>query len=501
MDTLGLLDQVMYRANQYDVASIMMGGASILAPASKSDPLDAQAIADHLVARFEHIPLLRKKMVQDPLHLGSVRRVIDPGFSVSDHVSVEQVPGPGDQRELTAAIASLSSTPLKQGQLWRWTVLDGIEGGRVALVCKINHALADGLGIMQVLTSIYDPAPVSPEQPTELALPYADEPTPYALLGDALAESAGRLLIQTPRFFVKNTGPMLRGMGSGVRRLWESRRDDGGYPVLPQWNHTSLNIDTSSGRRSLAYTTLSTTEVKALGRAAGGTANDVGLFLFSHALQHYFGSIGEEIEFDLWCGMPISTRSADSNAGNQVTIGRVNLHNRVQDAAERLQAIAADSAQIKARMRPDEPAVDMAGLGALVFPALVDGLLYVAGKLNVFGAVGNKVPLFNALFSNVPGPTSTLYFANGAVVESIPLIPAVEVIGLSGGITSVGDSFTLGFHCDANAVADPELFVQGVDKGMGELRRASGKPRQRRKTAAPSRGRTRVKAGTASSRR
>lgn len=496
MENLGLMDQLMYRADQYDVASMMMGGASIIAPASKTDPLDAQAIANHLIARFEHIPLLRKKMVQDPLHLGSVRRVIDPDFSVADHVSVEQVAEPGDHSEVTAAIALLSSTPLEEDQLWRWTVLDGLEGGRVAIVCKINHALADGIGIMEVLSSMYDRKPVSPEQPGELAMQYADEPTPYALLGDAIAQSTERLLVQTPRFLAKNTGSILQGVGSGARRLWEARSEDDGDPLLPEWNHTSLNIDGSSGRRSLAYTTLSLAEVKALGKASGGTVNDVGLFLFSHALQHYFSSIGEEIDFDLWCGMPVSTRSAESSAGNQITMGRMNLHNRVNGAVKRLQAIAADSAEIKASMRPAEPAVDMAELAALVSPALVDGLLYVAGKFNLVGSVANKVPFFNALLSNVPGPPSTMYIANGALVETIPLIPSVEVIGLSGGITTVGDAFTLGFHCDAGAVTDPELFVQGVAKGMSALRRASGKPKQRRKTATPKATRKRARPKT-----
>jgi len=39
MQKLGLLDHAFYKADQYDVISMVMGGASIVAPARKSQPL------------------------------------------------------------------------------------------------------------------------------------------------------------------------------------------------------------------------------------------------------------------------------------------------------------------------------------------------------------------------------------------------------------------------------------------------------------------------------
>ena len=90
--------------------------------------------------------------------------------------------------------------------------------------------------------------------------------------------------------------------------------------------------------------------------------------------------------------------------------------------------------------------------------------------------------MINALLSNVPGPPTTVYIANAALVESIPLIPAVDVLAVSGGIVSVDKVITIGFHCDGEAIEDPELFVSGVNRGMDALRSAmkpARKPRRR----------------------
>ena len=61
VDRLGVFDQFFYKADQYNVISMIMGGASIMAPARPRDTLDANAIADHLAARLSEIPLLRVK--------------------------------------------------------------------------------------------------------------------------------------------------------------------------------------------------------------------------------------------------------------------------------------------------------------------------------------------------------------------------------------------------------------------------------------------------------
>ena len=146
MDKLGVFDQVFYKADQYDVISMIMGGASILAPARQGDTLDANAIADHLAARLSRIALLRTRLVQDPLRLGTVRRIEDPKFNIHEHISVRSLPAPGGYDELRDCLEELAANPLPLSKLWHWTVIGGLQGGRLAIDCQVHHALADGVG-------------------------------------------------------------------------------------------------------------------------------------------------------------------------------------------------------------------------------------------------------------------------------------------------------------------------------------------------------------------
>lgn len=474
MESAGTIDQLFYMADRHKVAGLVMGGASILAPARPGGRLRAQTIADHLAARFELIPLLRQKLVQDPLRIGSVQKVEDPAFNIRNHIDVASLPRPGGYRELTHFIGEFSSQPLAEGLLWRWLVVGGLEDGKLALLCKLHHALADGVGATRVLASMYDEVPVKAEKPTRRLHTIEREPDNSSLLRRALAETARRALVTTPRFFLKNTLPVLSAAGGGVMELIRSPEKRRELLDQPELQSTSLNISGSSGERSIAYRTLSLSEIKSLARHYGCKVNDIGLLLFSYALGHYFMAIGETIDFDLWCGVPVSTRTDSSgSAGNQVSFMRVCLHNTIGDAVQRLEAIRRDTAASKLKARPEEPLLDVAEVGELVYPLVLEGLLYLTGRLNLLGKAASSVTVFNALLSNVPGPAQTVYIANAALVESIPLIPAIDVMAMSGGITSINDSLTLGFHCCADAVEDAELFVEGVDEGIEQLRAAA----------------------------
>jgi WS/DGAT/MGAT family acyltransferase len=467
---LGLFDQLFYKADQYQVISMIMGGASILAPARRGDKLEARAIANHLAARLGQIPLLRTKLIQDPLRMGTVRKIENPHFQIRDHISVHSLPAPGGYEELRHCLEELSAESLPLDKLWHWTVIDGLKGGRLAIDCRVHHALADGVGIVEVLAAMYDAEPVPPESPSGGGHEVPSEPSSYRLLRDAVAESAQRFFVRTPQFLLKKSGPIIRAMGSSVREAIATRDDPDSRFAMPEVNPTSLNIAGFSEQRSLSWKTLPLADVKAVARHYGCKVNDVGLLLFSFALEHYFAGIGEEIDFDLWCAMPLSTRnSASAEGGNQVAIGRLSLHNTIGNAIERLEAIRTDAQAVKEAVRPEKPVVDMQELADLVYPTAIDAVMYLTGKLNLLGQAGTRFSFANAIMSNVPGPPVPVYVANGVMVESIPKIPALDIIAVSGGFTSLEDVITIGFHCDGDTVEQPDLFVEGVEAGWKEL--------------------------------
>jgi hypothetical protein len=327
---------------------------------------------------------------------------------------------------------------------------------------------------------MYDPKPVKPERelhdhPEERGTQIST----FGLLRGALAESAHRLWVRTPKFLVKHSVPVLKAAGGGLREAIASRDDPDSRFKLPVVTPTSLNISGFSDTRSLAWKTFPIGEVKALARHFGCKVNDIGLLLFSFAMEHYLDRTGEPVDFDLWCAMPLSTRgSGSAEGGNQVIIGRLSLHNTIPDAVERLEAIRRDAQQVKDRARPEKPLLEIDELSDVMFPGSIDALMYLAGKLNLLGRLGSRICVANAILSNVPGLPVPVYVANGEVVESIPKIPALEIIGVSGGFTSVEKAITIGFHCDGETVAHPELFVAGVEAGWKALQRASQKSRK-----------------------
>jgi len=489
VDTLGLLDHLFYKADEYGVASLVMGGAFILAP--ETEPLMAEAVAGHLAARLEKIPALRKRMIQDPLHLGSVRRVDDPDFDVWRHITVAALPAPGGYRELTARIAEIAGQPLGLDELWHWWVLSGLEGGRIAVVSRLHHALTDGVGAVQVMGSLFDTLPVPPEQPLGSRV-FRGQPLPssYALLGDAVAEAGARLLIKGPQFVLRNTLPALAALRRVRAGMAAAPGPQGGAEVAT--GTTSLNISSGGdGPRSLAYRSLSIAELKDLARHHQCTLNDIALVLFSCALENYFASRGEVLDFDLHSAMPINLRDdSGSGEGNRVTVRRVNLHNRIADIPQRLARISRDSQAAKdsARATRSSRGPDLQGLAELIAPAWFDALFRLAARLQLLDRFGHRLLPFHTLLSNVPGPAGRLYVANGLMVESIPLIPAFPVMALSAGIVSSAGQMTFGFNCDGGAIADPEVFAEGVDLGLESLRRG-----QRRRSTTRARGR----AGTA----
>src|SRR5450631_3113665 len=108
MTKLSLFDQLFYKIEKAGLPPMYMAGAMIIDPAQSPHKLTPKIIADHLAARMEAIPLMRKMIVQDSLAIGSVRLVDDPKFAVRNHIYITQLPEPGGYKELTERLGHFS---------------------------------------------------------------------------------------------------------------------------------------------------------------------------------------------------------------------------------------------------------------------------------------------------------------------------------------------------------------------------------------------------------
>src|SRR6202011_5679964 len=82
-----------------------------------------------------------------------------PEFDVAHHVRRVAIPRPGDEAQLSQAIAHALERPLDLDRPpWECWVIEGLKGNRWALLMKIHHCLTDGSSAAHVLTRLCDDA-------------------------------------------------------------------------------------------------------------------------------------------------------------------------------------------------------------------------------------------------------------------------------------------------------------------------------------------------------
>ena len=68
------------------------------------------------------------------------------------HVRPFRVDSPGGRRQLDEAVGRIASTPLDRSKpLWEMYFIEGLANGRIAVLGKIHHALADGVASANLL--------------------------------------------------------------------------------------------------------------------------------------------------------------------------------------------------------------------------------------------------------------------------------------------------------------------------------------------------------------
>src|SRR5512134_1915242 len=154
---------------------------------------------EELIARLEErLPRLRRyaqRAMHVPFSLGHPSWEDDPEFRVEHHVVRWGLPAPGGEGELREAVAHLLAQPLDRSRpLWEMHLLEGLAGGRTALLQKVHHCMIDGMAGAQLLEALLDPEPrpaarSAPAPRPEVELPDGGQRFARAL-GDELAARA-----------------------------------------------------------------------------------------------------------------------------------------------------------------------------------------------------------------------------------------------------------------------------------------------------------------------
>ena len=225
------------------------------------------------------MPRLRQRYLRVPLGLNHPVWVDDPAFDLDYHLRRVGCPAPGTMVELCELICELYAHPLDHSRpLWQVWVIEGLEGGRVAVLLLIHHALTDGIGILRMLNNFWQTRPEALEHPEPAEWHPAPLPSKWRLFLDGLRDLPGVVAANLPG--------AIRGSRAGRRIVAEWRREGRTLPPTPGDPHYPAPYATRlSPRRTFAARSFSLARIRAVGKSLGVTINDVFLATLAGAIR------------------------------------------------------------------------------------------------------------------------------------------------------------------------------------------------------------------------
>lgn len=407
----------------------------------ESGKLRLQEIQDRLSWRLARVPELRRRVhVPGPLE-GKPLWVDDQRFAIEHHVHETAVRSPGGDAQLLGAAARVYEGLLNRRRpLWELWFLTGLSDGRVGVLLKLHHAVADGMAAVAIMGSLFD---IEPDAHDPLPAPWRPEPVPWrgSLLADNLSTKA-RTLGRGAATLAHPARLM-----SGARVIALVVRRSLGHQGAPR---TSLNRPVRVGRR-IGFLRLDLAAMKQAAHAHDGKLNDVVLDLWAGGLRRLLVSRGEPIAgVELTASQAVSLRSCAEPGTVDNQVGTIVLPLPVwePDAQRRLDLLVDTTRTTKTRQRP--AAIMNAVVGVSATP------------------IGRYFTLHqracNVLVTNVPGPPVPMYILGARILDVLPIIELVGNIGLTLCAFSYAGQISLVVTADADAFPDLNVLMAGMER-------------------------------------
>jgi WS/DGAT/MGAT family acyltransferase len=374
------------------------------------------------------------------------------------------LPKPGSDDQLRQLVGRIFSQRLDRSKpLWEIWIVQGLEGGRFALISKTHHALVDGVSGVDIATVLFDLSPVPAEPEVEDHWTPAPEPSDVELVAEGVSS-----LIRTPIGLAGRAFGALQHPGETIDRVREAAEGLGEvvWAGLNPAPDVPLNVPIGPHRR-VRWIQNRLGDFKEIKNALGGTVNDAVLAVVAGALRSWLHDRGVRTEgTELRALVPVSIRSDDERGslGNRIAAMRGPLPVYVEDPVERLRVVQRGMGELKESKQ---------ALGAEVIAGLTDfappTLLAQASRLNF------STRLFNLIVTNVPGPQFPLYLLGREMQEIVPIAFLPENHALAIAIMSYNGKVDFGLLADYDAMPDLDAFAGHLEESLAELLAAARK--------------------------
>jgi WS/DGAT/MGAT family acyltransferase len=429
----------------------------IIDPAGAHWPLDFQTYKQGFVHGIATVPVFHWKLVKSPLNLSHPFWFWQADLDLDYHIRRMRVPDPGGERELCEVISEIASTGLERDRpLWQTWWVEGLAGGRVAIVIKLHHALADGLSSAQILLDSCKASP-EPQALPVLPPPFPDERPSRALLTGLALGSQIRLLGRLPRF-----------LGMVAQALWIGRRRkaQGRAGLTPPFQCRATRFNQRlTPQRWYASVTLPLSRMKRVKELLGGTLNDVYVAVCSGAIRSYLKSHDEMPGQSLTASLPVSIRGPHEKRtyGNRTSTWSISLATDVEDPIERYGAIVRSNRAARDEREAKDPEFyatlqEYWRLNNLFTNRLARWMHRMTGR-----------PSYNLILSNVPGPRERLYVNGAEVVGLKSMGPLLHNMGLNLTGWSYQDQMDVGIVACREHIPDIWELAERLPEALQEL--------------------------------
>jgi WS/DGAT/MGAT family acyltransferase len=335
-------------------------------------------------------------------------------------------------------------------------LIDGLDDGGAAVLCKFHHALTDGVGGVQIAMHLFDLT----EDPRSVDSVRAKSDQPevheHGLLSgylDVLRYDLGLVrqavtgtvrtapkalfdVVRHPLQTAASAGEMTASVYRTMRPVRET-----GSPLMKE----------RTLERRLGVHEVPLAKLKEAGHRGGGALNDAFVAGIAGGLRRYHERHGVTIG-DLHLTMPISVRTeGDAEGGNHITLARFDVPAGVPDPAARISETRERTTQV--RNERSTPYIQI-----------------IAGAMNLMprSYIGSVLRKVDFLASDVPGVPVPVYLAGAKVKVQYAFGPT---IGSAVNVTLLTyvDTCALGIDVDTGAIPDFEAFYDCLVEGFDEV--------------------------------
>ncbi|HMD45007.1 MAG TPA: wax ester/triacylglycerol synthase domain-containing protein [Acidimicrobiales bacterium] len=470
-----------------------MGSVVIFEGAELRDASGSLRLDDlraYIAGRLDRVPKLRRK-VRPPAIFGAPSVLVDDeDFDITSHVRAIGVPAPGGEPELLEVCGNLMSEPLDRTRpLWDMWLVDGLADGRVALLVKLHHAMADGLGGVEVATVLFDTEP-RPFHPPSAPAPWHPEPPPGAL--QELGDDVGRFGEIVRRWAGDGVSAVCHPLRTAGRAARLTRAVAALSSLRVPGPRLSINPRIGTGRRLLVVRQ-PIEDLRRVEHTYGTTLNDVVLCAVAGGIGVLLEDRRRRAGDAAPRGSPEAgaARSDPSAAGEiqvLVPVGFAHPGGQVDNRVAALFARLPMGGDPLARLHAVSGRMQVAKLlhEELASELFLDLLAPLPQPLLAAAAqLVHHQALINLVVTNMPGPPVPLYVLGARALETFPFVPLAGNLSLGVAAMSYEGQLTLGILADHDTCSDAPVFVEGVERSFAQLvalvpRRASRAASRRR---------------------